>query len=136
MAFLSGATDMSSSGDMKMSLKLITWEWSTLDLYYSLPKPHIFMTQVLEEFQLSVCALRQDRSAEGFHDLLDSHSLTGELIFCGAMNRKDQKEAPRIELEGRNTRQGQRLPCPQVGGRCTCFNVNIVRSGRIEWEGG
>lgn len=43
------------------------------------------MTQVLEELQFSVCALRQDRSAERFHDLLDSHSLTGKLILCGAM---------------------------------------------------
>ena len=40
------------------------------------------MTQVLEEFQFSVGALRQDRRAERFHDLLDSDSLTGELILC------------------------------------------------------
>ncbi len=51
------------------------------------------MTQVLEELQFSVCALRQDGSAEGFHNLLDSHSLAGELVLCGAM----QDQALEIE---------------------------------------
>ena len=61
------------------------------------------MTQVFEEFQFSVCALREDRSAERFHDLLDSHSLTGELILCGtmgdeALERSSSVLACRIEI--------------------------------------
>lgn len=47
------------------------------------------MAQVLKEFQLSVRALRQDRSAEWFHDLLDSHSLAGELVLCRAIRDEE-----------------------------------------------
>jgi hypothetical protein len=36
---------------------------------------------MLEQLQFAVCALRQDRSAEGLHDLLDGHGLAGELIL-------------------------------------------------------
>ena len=43
---------------------------------------HIFVSEVLQELQLSVCALGQDWSAERLHDLLDSHGLVGELILC------------------------------------------------------
>lgn len=39
------------------------------------------MPQVLEQLQLAVGALRQDRSAEGLHDLLDRHGLAGELVL-------------------------------------------------------
>jgi hypothetical protein len=37
--------------------------------------------EMLEELQLAVCALRQDRSAEWLHNLLDSHGLAGELVL-------------------------------------------------------
>lgn len=43
------------------------------------------MAQVFEEFQLAVCSFRQDRSTEGFHDLLDRNGLASELVFCGAV---------------------------------------------------
>ena len=36
---------------------------------------------MLEELQFSVSTLRQDRRAEGLHDLLDGHRLAGELIL-------------------------------------------------------
>lgn len=39
------------------------------------------MPQVLEQLQFAVGALRQDRSAERLHDLLDRHRLAGELVL-------------------------------------------------------
>ena len=72
---------MSSSGDMKMSLKLMT----SYSLAYSLGEKvtfsYILMTKVFEEFQLSVCSLGEDWGAERLHDLLDGHSLAGQLVF-------------------------------------------------------
>jgi hypothetical protein len=44
------------------------------------------MTEVFEELQLSVGSLRQDRRAEGLHDLLDSDILVRELVSSGAVS--------------------------------------------------
>lgn len=67
---------------MKISLKLMIYSRSGIPS----PQPrvgeaHILVSEVLQELQLSVCALGQDRSAEGLHDLLDGHGLAGELIL-------------------------------------------------------
>lgn len=35
---------------------------------------------MLEQLQLSVGTLRQNRCAEGLHDLLDRHGLAGQLV--------------------------------------------------------
>lgn len=43
---------------------------------------------MLQQLQLSISALRKDRSAEGFHDLLDRHSLAGELILGRAAEQR------------------------------------------------
>lgn len=42
------------------------------------------MPDVLQELQLPVRTLAQHWSAEGLHDLLDSHASASQLIFCGA----------------------------------------------------
>jgi len=42
------------------------------------------MSEVLEKLQLSVGSLGKDGRAEGFHNLLYSHGLTGKLVFGGA----------------------------------------------------
>lgn len=42
------------------------------------------MAEVLQQLQLSVSALGQDRSAEGLHDLLDGDWLAGQLVAGGA----------------------------------------------------
>ena len=44
------------------------------------------MLQMLQEFQFSVCPLRQDRRAEGFHDLLHRYRLSGELVLGRAVH--------------------------------------------------
>lgn len=96
-----------------------------------LPSPDIFMAQVLKEFQFSVRALRQDRSAEWFHDLLHRHSLTGELVLRRA-TRDEALERRSSKLNrSRSTRQGQRLPSRPVVGRYTCSRVNSARC----WSG-
>ena len=67
---------------MKMSLKLITLERSARFFSFCGPIDYILVPQMLQKLQLSVCPLGQDRSAKGFHDLLDRHSLVRELILC------------------------------------------------------
>lgn len=67
---------------MKISLKLIIWSAVRSRLLCTvLCCPYVLVSQVLEQLQLAVGALRQDRSAERLHDLLDRHGLAGELIL-------------------------------------------------------
>ena len=42
---------------------------------------HIFMLDVLQELELTVCPLGEDGGAEGFHDLLDRDILACELVL-------------------------------------------------------
>jgi hypothetical protein len=76
------ASYISSKGEMKISLKLIIWyvvrARSTCTAKYD---PYVLVPQVLKQLQLAVCALREDRSAERLHDLLDRHGLAGELVL-------------------------------------------------------
>lgn len=46
---------------------------------------NIFVLQVLQQLELSVCSLGKYGSAEGLHDLLDGDIGAGELVFGGAM---------------------------------------------------
>ena len=46
---------------------------------------YIFMSQVLEEFEFSIGALRKDGRGEWFHDLLHGHWLPSKLIFGRAV---------------------------------------------------
>lgn len=78
-------TYMSSSGEIKMSLRLMTLEKSILNPQGGRSHTHILMSEVLEEFKFAVCTLRQYRSAEWLHNLLDRHRLAGELILCRAV---------------------------------------------------
>lgn len=119
-------TDMSSSGEIKISLRLMTLE-------KSIPNPqsgglshtHILMSEVLEEFEFPVCTLGQYRSAEWLHDLLDRHRLAGELILCRAGRAKsaDPNAAPCRDVMF--TRQGQRRPSQRVAGRCTFPIISV-----------
>lgn len=79
---------------------------------------HILMSQVFEQLELSVCSLGQNRRAEWLHDLLDSHSLAGKLIF-GRAGRAWSARAvyPPVGLL-QLTRPDRTLPCQQAGGQC------------------
>jgi hypothetical protein len=107
---------ISSRGEMKISLKLMICPASEFAFFiYCLWVAHILVSEMLEELQFAVGALRQDRSAEGLHDLLDSHGLAGELILgrtalmlaCNA-----------IVAPCKHTRQDQKLPCQRAAGQC------------------
>jgi hypothetical protein len=76
---------MSSNGEMKISLKLmICAALNSASGKQGNRNAHILMSKMLQKLQLAVCALGQDRSAEGLHDLLDSHGLACELVLCRA----------------------------------------------------
>lgn len=72
---------MSSSGEMKMSLRLMTFMQSALILRGNGGFLHIFVTQMLEKLQFSIGTLGKDWGAERLHDLLDCHCLSGKLVF-------------------------------------------------------
>jgi len=74
---------MSSNGEMKMSLRLMTYGCSA-EAPGIVCATYILMSEVLQQLQLPVCPLRQNWSAEGLHDLFDRDRLAGELILCGA----------------------------------------------------
>jgi len=48
-------------------------------------KSYVLVAQVLEQLQLTVCALGQDGCAEGLHDLLDCDGRGSELILGRAV---------------------------------------------------
>ena len=98
---VSSPTDMSSRGEMKMSLRLITYDGTSR---LSEPSPdgrgctttYVFMSKMLEQFQLAIGPLRQHRGAEGFDDLLDGDGGAGQLIAGrAARGPKDMPSAPR-----------------------------------------
>lgn len=73
---------MSSKGEMKMSLKLMICAAVRICRPCNAGCcPYVLVSQVLEQLQLAVGALRKDRSAEWLHDLLDRHGLAGELVL-------------------------------------------------------
>ena len=73
---------MSSSGEMKMSLRLMTCHPLGPHSQISPSRAaHILVSEVLEKLQFAVCALGENRGAERFHDLLDGDGLVGELIL-------------------------------------------------------
>lgn len=48
-------------------------------------RAYVFVLEMLEQLQFTVCSLRQHGRAEGLHNLLDSDILVGELIPCRAV---------------------------------------------------
>lgn len=73
-----------------MSLRLMTFAVSA-DAPSAVGKAtNILVSEVLEELELAVCSLRQDRSAERLHDLLDGDGLTSELILGRAARLSGQ----------------------------------------------
>jgi hypothetical protein len=72
---------MSSSGEMKMSLRLITFMQSACVLRGNCVSLYILVTEMLEKLQFSIGTLGKDWSAERLHDLLDCHRLPSKLVF-------------------------------------------------------
>jgi len=76
---------MSSNGEMKMSLRLMTLAVSVEAPLILERATNILVPEVLQELELTVCSLRQDRSAKWLHDLLHGDGLAGELILGRAV---------------------------------------------------
>lgn len=75
---------------MKMSLKLMTYEnVSTISRSTLISlEAHIFMPQMFEELELTVCAFRQDRGAKWLHDLLHGDGLASQLVSRRALRHR------------------------------------------------
>ena len=78
---------MSSRGEMKISLRLMTCCLFSEDSRWTRKggNSYVLVAQVLEQLQLTVCALGQDRRAEGLHNLLDCDRRSSELILGRAV---------------------------------------------------
>lgn len=57
----------------------------------------VFVTEMLEQLQLSVGSLGKDRSAERLHNFLDGHSLPGKLVF-GRTDETEGAHANRLQV--------------------------------------
>lgn len=80
---------------------------------------HIFVLQVLEQLQLTVCPLREHRCAKRLHDLLDGDILTGKLILGRAICSMSMPYLRLVPTCFQRTRQDQKLPCPPVADQST-----------------
>lgn len=95
---------MSSRGEMKMSLRLMTCRLKSdyvlmVEVFFLATETYILMPQVLQKLQLAVGTLGQDGGTEGLHDLLDSNSLTCQLILCRADKAKCSLQPLLVTLE-------------------------------------
>ena len=118
-----------------MSLKLMTYSISInpgTSAMYMLEYSHILMLQVFEQLQLAISSLRQDRRAEGLHNLLHRDRLGRELILGRAVCciTWSTHVVPMLPLLCGGclavlTIPARRLPCPLVGDRCICPAVSL-----------
>ena len=83
------------------------------------------MTEVLEQFQLSVGTLGEHWGAERFHDFLDCDGLTSELVFGRAVNRISVRDSDGYVCL--LTRPDRKPPYQPVVSRCTWVHVNSYR---------
>ena len=121
-------TYISSSGEMKMSLKLMTCGCSADRRISALSAAaYVLMLEVLQQLQLSVCSLRQDRRAEGFHDLLHRNRLSGELVLRRAVRTLSEPTLPIIAAVPL-TRRARRLPCRPAAGQCIYRAISMFVS--------
>lgn len=80
------------------------------------------MFEMLEELELAIGALGEDRRAKRLHDLLYGHGLPCELVLGGAacplmsMTRPPARTGTNSTL----TIQDRMLPCRPAAGRCIC----------------
>jgi len=119
---------MSSSGEMKMSLKLMICGGAqrTIPRAAAVDEEglYILMAQMFEKFQFTIRPLRQYRGAERFHDLLDRNRLSGKLILSRAVEsaavRMCETTAMAMEADRQHTRRDRRHPSRRAGDQCIC----------------
>lgn len=122
-------TNMSSRGEMKMSLKLMTCGQILVESLCQRATWHtyVLVSQVLEQFQFAVGSLGEDRCAERLHNLLHRDGLVGELILGRTVQYSSERSISSHFLSIQLTRQDQKHPCQQAAGRCICRCVNNSR---------
>jgi hypothetical protein len=99
---------------------------------------HVFVLEVLEQLELTVCALGEHWSAEGLHDLLDGDILAGKLISGGTVEGTlsqllllETRSGARARTVGRETHQTRpKAPMP-TGWRSEYLRIErVIKSGR------
>jgi hypothetical protein len=78
---------------------------SSAGLTYDGDGAHVFVLKVLEQLELTVCALGEHGCAERLHDFLDGDILVGELISSRA-NETKSSHTNGLEI-GVSARKGQ-----------------------------
>lgn len=101
----------------------MTWKASACGQRAGLDIAHIFVSKVLEQFQLSVGSLGEHGSRKRFHDLLHGYGLLSELVLGGAAETDQHRN--HIERDRWPfTKQDQKLPCPRAADLCICPTIN------------
>ena len=88
----------SSSGEMKMSLRLMICPGQRPVRAVPAASTYVFVPDVLQQLQLTVRALRQHRRAERLHDLLHRHRLVRESVL-GAAHEAERAHADRLQVD-------------------------------------
>jgi hypothetical protein len=97
---------------------------------------YIFVLQVLQQLQFAVRSFRQDRRAEGLHDLLDCDILAGKLIFGRTVVRisiSNCSASSRCRVRIFRTKLDQKLPFQLVGGRNICAIVSVFAAKQVAY---
>lgn len=118
-----GCTYMSSSGEMKMSLRemICTSVRRGLQVTVMARRTHVLVLEMLEQLELAVSSLCEHRGAERLHNLLDGDMLVGELISGRTAAAIGQRVCLSSNVVVRRTRQGQKLPSQQAGDQSICY---------------
>ena len=89
------------------------------------------MAKVLQELELSVRPLREHRSAEWLHNLLDCNRLAGKLIL-GRTIPPLSGHGDRHQIDIDRTILAQMLPYPPAAGPCICPRVSGAQAWRLK----
>ena len=118
---------MSSSGEMKTSLKLMICKRGQHELVGRREgATNVLVLYVLEELEFTVGALGENGGGEGLHDLLDRDGRAGQLILRRAMVSLSSW----IALRGDATRKDE----PDETERAWAKGRVNVSPGRRRWE--
>ncbi len=77
-------TDKSSNGEMKTSLRLMIccFEMRCVGETRRGHKTHVLVLNMFQQLEFAISSFAEDRSAEGFHDLLNRDGGACELVLC------------------------------------------------------
>ena len=91
------------------------------------------MPEMLQQFELSIGSLREDRGTERLHNLLYRHSLAGQLVFGRAAPKTSAGVSSRLwPSDGYQT--SPKAPIPTGCRSVYLFEVSVNASAPWDWS--